>query len=383
MPNKLVYGFRAIDEVGTITNRFGNKALIVSDPVMEKEGLVNRVENLLKKAGVSVSKYTDILTEPTTRNLKDVLTLMSDGNYDFILALGGGSCIDTAKAANVMYVNEGEIADYIPGMKHFTKKGLPLIAIPTTAGTGSEVTKVTVITDANTQVKMMVSQPELLPDVAIVDPELTYTCPQKVTAATGLDTLCHAIEAYLSDRSHELTDHYALTAIEYVFRFLPRAYQDRNDKEAREKMSIAATMASIAFSNASVTLIHGMSRPIGALFHIPHGISNAMILPAVLEFTKDGCTEKLTNIYRSLHPSNSNVEASDLVERFIKDLKHLCIEVNTPNLQQWGVNGQLYEQHLQKMAKDALASGSPNNHPEKLGLEEIVELYNLCYSYQF
>jgi len=283
----------------------------------------------------------------------------------------------------VMMTNEGTISDYVGNAKMFTKKPVPLIAIPTTAGTGSEVTKVTVIIDTKTDVKMMISQPALLPAVAIVDPLLTVSCPPSVTAATGVDALCHSIEAYISRRAHPVTDVLALSAIEAIIGHLRRAYENGQDIEAREKMAIAAMKAGMAFSNASVTLVHGMSRPIGALFHVPHGVSNAMLLPGVLEFTKESAIERLAVIARLINPQLKDVSNAEAADALVEEVKQLCRDLHIPNMKTWGIDKTAFDKAVDKMAADALASGSPSNNPRVPTHEEIVALYHICYDYRY
>ncbi|MEC5186913.1 iron-containing alcohol dehydrogenase [Geobacillus thermodenitrificans] len=383
VPNRVIYGRDTFREVGRQAKTLGTKALIVSDPVMENIGLVARCEQYLREAGLPLATYTRVDTEPTDVHVKEALDVCRSEQCDVIVAIGGGSSIDAAKAVAVMMTNEGTISDYVGNAKMFTKKPVPLIAIPTTAGTGSEVTKVTVIIDTKTDVKMMISQPALLPAVAIVDPLLTVSCPPSVTAATGVDALCHSIEAYISRRAHPVTDVLALSAIEAIIGHLRRAYENGQDIEAREKMAIAAMKAGMAFSNASVTLVHGMSRPIGALFHVPHGVSNAMLLPGVLEFTKESATERLAVIARLINPQLKDVSDAEAADALVEEVKQLCRDLHIPNMKTWGIDKAAFDKAVDKMAADALASGSPSNNPRVPTHEEIVALYHICYDYRY
>ncbi|ARP43006.1 iron-containing alcohol dehydrogenase [Geobacillus thermodenitrificans] len=383
VPNRVIYGRDTFREVGRQAKALGTKALIVSDSVMENIGLVARCEQYLREAGLPLATYTRVDTEPTDVHVKEALDVCRSEQCDVIVAIGGGSSIDAAKAVAVMMTNEGTISDYVGNAKMFTKKPVPLIAIPTTAGTGSEVTKVTVIIDTKTDVKMMISQPALLPAVAIVDPLLTVSCPPSVTAATGVDALCHSIEAYISRRAHPVTDVLALSAIEAIIGHLRRAYENGQDIEAREKMAIAAMKAGMAFSNASVTLVHGMSRPIGALFHVPHGVSNAMLLPGVLEFTKESAIERLAVIARLINPQLKDVSNAEAADALVEEVKQLCRDLHIPNMKTWGIDKTAFDKAVDKMAADALASGSPSNNPRVPTHEEIVALYHICYDYRY
>jgi alcohol dehydrogenase class IV len=383
MPNRILYGCGSFAEVGKIAGLFGKKVLIVSDPIMDRIGNVAICEQYLSEQGIPFAKYVGIESEPTDRHVEESLTICKEQGCDTLVALGGGSCLDTAKAAAVLMTNGGHIRDYVGSQKPFANKPLPLIAVPTTAGTGSEVTKVTVIIDTENDVKMMLSRPELLPVVAIVDPTLTLSCPPSVTAATGVDALCHAIEAFISRRAQPVTDTWALQAIELIMKYLRLAYEQGDNMEAREQMALASMLAGAAFSNASVTLVHGMSRPIGAMFHVPHGVSNAMLLPAVLEFTKESALERLAIIGRIIKPDGIGLSETEMVDMLILEIKRLCQDLQIPNMKTWGIDKNRLNQVVSKMAADALASGSPGNHPRIPSHEELVQLYHVCYDYDF
>lgn len=377
-PPLVKYGPGVFAEAAGIMKTFGERILVVSDPVMAGIGLVDRTTAMLREAGLTAAVYADIGSEPTLEHVREGLEVLRREQCGALLAVGGGSCMDTAKAIAVMAVNPGAIGDY-RGDARFLRQPLPLVCVPTTAGTGSEVTKVTVITDAESDVKMMVSQPELLPRAALVDPLLTLTCPPAVTAATGLDAICHAVEAYLSRRAHPLTDSLALGALRRMAGSLPVCYEDGGALEARENMAVGAMMAGMAFSNASVTLIHGMSRPIGALFHVPHGISNAMLLPGVLTYTRPYAAERLADIGGVLRPELAGRPAEERADVAVAELKRLCRRLRIPNLRGWGIDRERFMQALPKMADDALASGSPGNHPRIPDKREIEDLYRACY----
>lgn len=382
MPKAVTYGSGSFAQVGRHARTLGKKALIVSDPVMERIGAVEECKRYLNGESVAYAHYLGVDKEPTDVHVAEALAVCRQEQCDAIVALGGGSCIDTAKAVAVLMTNDGPINDYVNNKKTFAQDPLPVIAVPTTAGTGSEVTKVTVIIDTQTEVKLMISQPQLMPAVAIVDPQLTVSCPSPVTAATGMDALCHAVEAYISRKAHPLTDLYALKAIELIAGSLLRAYTDGGDLEARSQMALGSMLAGTAFSNASVTLVHGMSRPVGALFHVPHGLSNAMLLPVVLEFTKEAAQERLARAGRAFVPGSKDMPAKELVEQALLQIKRLCADLRIPNMKSWGIDKAMWDRAVTKMASDALDSGSPQNNPRIATKEEIVELYHKCYDYE-
>lgn len=382
-PQTIVYGRHALNEVAKESASRGTKALVISDPIMESLGYVSNIRNDLSKVGVESAIYLGVKTEPTDIYVEEALNLLKSENCDVIISLGGGSCIDTAKAVAVLAKNGGYIGDYMGGKTLASQNPVPHIAIPTTAGTGSEVTDATIITNTKNNVKMMIKQPVFMPDVAIVDPMLTISSPKSVTAATGVDALSHAIEAYISRRAHPMTDKLALSAMELIVGNLLAAYEDGNNLVAREAMSLGSLQAGMAFSNASVCLVHGMSRPIGALFHVPHGFSNAMLLPAVLEFSKAECIGRLADLGRYYDPQAEIVSNEEAAEIAVSSVKKLCLDLNIPNLKGWGIDQQQFESVISKMAEDALASGSPQNNPRIPSKEEIMELYLSCYTYDF
>ncbi len=381
MPKAIFYGNDSFKKLGGETRKLGTSALIISDKVMEDLGYVDKCKMLLHEEEIHCSTYLGIDSEPTDRFVNEALELLKQNNCDVIIALGGGSCIDTGKAVAVIATNGGDISEYMGNKKMADKKAIPLIAFPTTAGTGSEATDVTVITNTRNDVKMMIKQPTFLPEVAIVDPKLTLSSPKHITSATGIDALTHAIEAYLSRRSHPFTDTLALSAIKLIYDNIEEVYKNGHNIEARGKMSLGALQAGIAFSNSSVCLVHGMSRPIGAIFHVPHGVSNAMLLPAILEFSKPACMDRLASIGLFIKPELSGYSNEEIANMVVQEIKKLCLNLNIPNMKEWGIEKQKLEKVVGKMAKDALASGSPSNNPRIPTEEEIIELYQLCFDY--
>lgn len=383
MPKSVLYGRNSLEKLGEQSKKLGKRAFIVTDTIMEKLGYVEKCIKQLNKKSITVSTYNKVDAEPTNIHVLEALSLCKEEKCDFIIGIGGGSCIDAAKAVAVLYTNGGEVEDYVQKDIEIENNPLPLIAIPTTSGTGSEVTSVAVITNKKTDVKMMMKHPSFIPKVAIIDPVLTSSLPPQITAATGIDALCHAIEAYISKVSQPLTDVLALSAIESIMKYLRIAYEDGRNMEAREAMMIASLQAGIAFSNASVTLVHGMSRPVGALFHVPHGISNAILLPTVLEFTKTSAMKRLAKIGRSLNKdlySNSDEEVADYT---LGEIKKLCFDLRIPNLKEYGIDEIEFENAISKMASDAIESGSPANNPRVPSYDEIKELYRECFNYKY
>ncbi|UUX33488.1 iron-containing alcohol dehydrogenase [Fundicoccus culcitae] len=385
IPTEIFYGDGCLASVGELAKKFGDKVLIIGDEMMGKLGHIDKVTELLEAEGLTVSHYLGVNSEPNDGHVSEGLAIQEANEANVLVAIGGGSPIDTAKAIAVVATNGGYIGDYLQNKTPITQAPLPLIAIPTTAGTGSEVTNVTVITNTQAQVKMMIKNLAFLPKAAIIDPNMTMTSPQSVTAATGMDALCHGIESYISRISHPLTKTFSMAAIELILNNIQTAYDHGDNVEARTNMALGAMEAGIAFSNASVTLVHGMSRPVGALFHVPHGISNSMLLPAVLEFTRDEIVDELADIARLfLSTDDAKDQSNDaLADETIAYIKKLSQNLNIPNLKDWGIDAAEFEGALDKMATDAIASGSPGYNPRIPSHQEVVELYRTCYDYDF
>lgn len=377
MPRKIISGPNVIAELGQHIQGKGKKALIVTDQMMVKFGNAAKVENALKAANVPYVIYDGSNTEPTDIIVDEGLKIYKEEGCDFLIALGGGSPMDTAKAIAMLTVCPGKLRDY---MHTVIDMPVPfIVAIPTTAGTGSEATKNTIIADTETNVKMLLGGPSLIPDLAVVDPTFTMTAPPKVTAATGIDALTHVIEAYTSRKAIPMTDMFALSAIKKIHKNLPICYKDGQNVEARMQMSVAALEAGIAFTNASVTIVHGMSRPIGALFHIAHGVSNAILLPACMEFAIKENTDRFATIGRIMGVADENTPDEEAAQAFVAEVTRFCKEVGIPTLAELGVAKEDFFAQLDKMASDALESGSPQNTMRIPTKEDLIEIYKKLY----
>jgi alcohol dehydrogenase len=382
-PKTIIYGRGSFEKIGSEAVLKGKKALIVSDKTMDTLGYVSECRDGLKKEGVESVVYNGVNSEPTDEYVSAALGIHQQEGCDFIISIGGGSCIDAAKAVSVVASNGGQIGEYMGGIKRASVNPVPHIAIPTTAGTGSEATDVTVIINVANDEKMMIKQPAFMPEVAIVDSALTQSSPKGVTAATGIDALTHAIEAFLSKKAHPLTDTLALSAMKLIFHNIRKAYEDGTDEEARDAMSLAALQAGMAFTNASVALVHGMSRPVGALFHVPHGISNAMLLPAVLEYSRESCAKRLAEVAKVFSGKIEFRNSEDAASFAVQEVKKICVDLNIPSLKNYGIDQEKFERAVEKMSLDALKSGSPANNPKVPSQEEIKKLYRVCYDYSF
>jgi alcohol dehydrogenase len=380
VPPSVVCGGGAIAELVPQLRRLGiTSVLIVTDEFMVRSGLVPRVEADLRGQGFGVAIFAGVQPDPTDENVLEGLRQFRAAGAEAIVALGGGSPIDCGKAIALLTRNPPPLSLYM-GRHKVPRAGVPLVAIPTTAGTGSEVTKVAVITDTARDVKMMMLDAHLLPTVALVDYELTLTMPPMLTAAVGVDTLTHGIEAFVSRLANALTDPLALACIMNVARHLETAWSAPANRLAREGMMTAATLGGMAFANSSVCLVHGMSRPLGALFHVPHGISNAMLLPTVTRFSISGAMARYAMIARTMGWAATADADEAAAAALVSGLEALNGRLKIPRLRDDPrIREQKFFSSLEKMAADALASGSPQNNPVVPTAEEIVELYRAAW----
>jgi alcohol dehydrogenase class IV len=377
-PSLIVNGPGAAKEVGSFAKGLGKKALIVTDNLLERLGLLKDIKSSLESSGISFAIYDKVVTEPTMDYTEEGLKIYKESKADFLIAVGGGSPIDTAKGISALAMNPGKMNDF-EGANKIPKPGAPLITIPTTAGTGSEVTQFTIITDTGRNVKMLIGSPNIMPRIALVDPLMTLQMPQKITAGTGLDALTHAIEAYVSVKAHPITDALAIHAIRLIAGNLRQAWCNGNNIEARTAMTTGALEAGLAFSNASVALVHGMARPIGAYFHIAHGISNAALLPAIIEFSVPGNPRRYADIAEAMGEVTTGLSVIDIAYLAAKAVKRLNDDVKIPSLGGLGIDEKKFNSLVEQMAVDAIASGSPGNNPRKATKEEIVELYRKAF----
>lgn len=377
IPNHTIVGTNVLGEAAPLLKKMGNKAFIVTGRHVAVSYMMKQLTALLDENGIGCVIFDGITGEPTDTMIENGVEMLKSSGCDFIIGIGGGSPLDSAKAIAAMAVNEGSIADY--NGKEITGEILPLAAIPTTAGTGSEATKFTVITDSEKGIKMLLKGDVLVPKLAIVDSSFTVGAPKSVTSATGLDALTHAVEAYTSRKAFSMTDTLAVSAVKRIMKYLPIAYKEPDNSLAREQMSIAALEAGICINNSSVTIVHGMSRPIGALFHVPHGMSNAMLLKECLSFAVSGAYEKFANLGRETGVASDSDSDETAAEKFIDSLQNICDVCEIPTLEQYGIDRDEYYSKISKMATDAVASGSPANTVKEVTVDDCIEIYKKLY----
>jgi alcohol dehydrogenase class IV len=380
MPRLLYIGAGAVAEIAAVLDRLGVKTpLIVTDGFMVSSGTLPKVTDRLDRAGLAWQVFSETVPDPTDTVVEAGVQALKAGPYDCLVALGGGSPIDTAKAISVLAANGGKMRDYkVPN--EIPKPGLPVIAIPTTAGTGSECTRFTVITDTERDEKMLIMGLACCPAAAIVDYELTFSMPWRLTADTGIDSLTHAIEAYVSKRASPFTDGVAKSAMALIAKHIRTACHEPQNARAREAMMLGATQAGMAFSNSSVCLVHGMSRPIGAFFHVPHGLSNAMLLPEITAFSAPAALERYADCAKAMGVAAEGEGNQSAVARLIDELRALNADLKVPSPRDYGIDARRYAELMPTMASQALASGSPGNNPRVPTQDEIIELYKRVYA---
>ena len=382
VPRYMQIGKGSLSQLPEILNIIGSvkSPLIVTDKQMVKFGYVKKLQEILLKAGLKSSVFDDTIPDPTDTVVLNGIDILKKNKNDAVIGFGGGSPIDTAKAIAVLSQYSKNIQDYKPPST-FDKKGLPIIAIPTTAGTGSEVTHHSVIIDtkSNNFEKISCRGEGFVPIVSIVDYELTLSKPRRLTIDSAIDTLTHGIEAYVSKKATMFSDRMALDTIRLVQENIYAVDKDPKDFKAREGLMLAATLGGLAFSNASICLVHGMSRPLGSNFKVPHGLSNAMLLPTITEFSIDHAKRRYADCSRAGNFALPNDEDDVACEKLIKGLYKINNDFDVPSMKTFGIDEKNFEEELENMATDAEVSGAPNLNPRVPTVNEMVDLYGKAW----
>ncbi len=375
-------GKGSINQLPEILNIIGSvkSPLIVTDRQMVKFGYVKKLQEILSKAGLKSSVFDDTIPDPTDTVVLNGIDILKKNKNDAVIGFGGGSPIDTAKAIAVLSQYSKNIQDYKPPST-FDKKGLPIVAIPTTAGTGSEVTHHSVIIDtkSNNFEKISCRGEGFVPIVSIVDYELTLSKPRRLTIDSAIDTLTHGIEAYVSKKATMFSDRMALDTIRLVQENIYAVDKDPKDLKAREGLMLAATLGGLAFSNASICLVHGMSRPLGSNFKVPHGLSNAMLLPTITEFSIDHAKSRYADCSRAGNFALPTDDDDTACEKLIKGLYKINNDFDVPSMKTFGIDEKNFEGELENMATDAEVSGAPNLNPRVPTVKEMVDLYGKAW----
>lgn len=368
------FGPGARKELPEVVKRLGkSKALIVTDAGLVKFGVAKMVTDVLDAAAIPYEIFSDVKPNPTVTNVKNGIEAYKKSGADFIIAIGGGSSIDTAKAVGIV-INNPEFSDIVSleGCAPTKNKSVPIVALPTTAGTAAETTINYVIIDEENHKKMVCVDPNDIPAVAIVDAELMYTLPASLTAATGMDALTHAIEGYITKGAWALSDMFEIEAIRIISRNLPTAVAEPSNAEARDAMAVAQYVAGMAFSNVGLGLVHGMAHPLGSLFDIPHGVANALLLPTIMEWNMPACLDKYPAIAEAMGVDISGMTKEEAAQAACDAVKALSIKVGIP---QHLADINITEKDIPALSEQAIADVCTPGNPRDVTIEEIVELY--------
>ena len=380
LPRAMRVGAGSLSELPAALAQLGlNAPAILTDDFLAGSGALDRIIAVLNDAGMAARAYSKVVPDPTVASVDAAVAFVADGRHDCIIGFGGGSPIDTAKAVAILAARGGTMRERkAPHQEN--EPGLPIIAVPTTAGTGSEATRFTIITDEANDEKMLCAGLAYLPTLAIVDYELTLTKPLRLTADTGIDALTHAIEAYVSKLANPFSDGMALAAMRSIWPNLRRVCAEPGDRSAREAMMVGSLQAGIAFSNASVALVHGMSRPIGAHFHVAHGLSNAMLLPAVTAWSAPAAIGRYADCARAMGVAEAGEGDQAAVARLVEALRDVNHDLAVPTPKSHGIDEARWTELLPLMAEQALASGSPGNNPRVPDAATIQSLYREAWA---
>lgn len=349
------------------------KAFVATDKDLIKFGVADKVLTVLDAAGIPYDVFSDIKPNPTVANVKAGVAAFAASGADFILTIGGGSSMDTAKAVGII-TNNPEFADVVSleGVADTKKKSVPIIALPTTAGTAAEVTINYVITDEVNEKKMVCVDPNDIPVMAIVDAELMYTLPKSLTAATGLDALTHAIEGLITKGAWEMSDMFELKAIEMIARHLETAVNEPQNAEARDGMAVAQYIAGMAFSNVGLGVVHGMAHPLGAIFDIPHGVANALLLPTIMAYNMPAALDKYVQIAKAMDVYTAGMSREEAAQAAVDAVKDLSVRVGIPqHLSELGIKAE----DLDRLATAAAADVCTPGNPREVNKDIILELY--------
>lgn len=372
---EVIYGENSITQLPDVIKSLGGKKLLlVTDVNLSKTEIFNGIKKLLTENSVEYVIFDSISGEPLTETGDECASFGKKEGCDIVCGIGGGSTLDTAKAAAVLITNGGSVRAY-QGLDKVPGPGLPKIMVPTTAGTGSEVTFTAVFIRKDEKKKGGINSKYLYPEVAILDPLLTLTVPPSITASTGLDALCHAVESFISKKANFLTEAVSVSAIKLIMKNLTTAYETGSDIKSRESMLYGSFLAGVGLANAGVTAVHSISYPLGGVFGVAHGVGNGLLLPYVLEFDIPEITTKLAYLYDCIYGS-SNKEETEKAEFFISEIKNMLVRFKIPRLKEMGISSE----NFPALAEDAMKVAVPiENNPKPITVEDIIKIYKAAF----
>ena len=376
LPTRNVFGMGASQEAGELMKSLGgHKTMIVTDKFLHESGMAGQIQEILAQAGVESIVFPGAEPTPTDQNVAAGVAVFQENGCDSILSLGGGSSHDCAKGIGMVAANGGTIHDY-EGIDRSSRPLMPLMAVNTTAGTASEITRFCIITDTSRKVKMAIVDWRVTPQIAINDPELMRGMPPSLTAATGMDALTHAIEAYVSTDANPLTDAAATMAIQMISHYLPKAVANGNYMKARDKMAYAQYLAGIAFNNASLGYVHAMAHQLGGMYNLPHGVCNAILLPYVEEFNLIGNLNRFRDLAEAMGEKIEGLSTGDAAAKAIQAIRTISRQVGIPaSLKELGVKPEDFG----IMAENAMKDVCCLTNPRKATKEQVIEIYRRAY----
>lgn len=377
-PINIMYGKGSLSKVADVVKSYdASHVMIYTDKGVQEAGIVAKLENVLKEGNIAYLIYNEVIPEPPLASGNKAVDTLRESEADFVIGIGGGSSLDIAKAAAVLYDHEGTVEEYLnlTGTKKVTKKGLPKMLIPTTAGTGSEVTDIAVFSFDTT--KDVITDPLLIADVALVDPELTYKLPSKVTAASGIDALTHAIESYVSIYSSPLTDTLAIDAMKKIINNIRTAVWDGNNEDARKEVSLGSLLAGMSFYNAGVAGVHALAYPLGGRFKVPHGEANAVLLPYVFDHIWPSCIDRMKRVAQIFGINTDNLTPREASIRTVEEIANLVRDCGLPSgLKAYGVQ----ESDLEQFAEEGIQQTRIlARSPKPLSQDDIYDIYKAAY----
>ncbi|SFE20815.1 Alcohol dehydrogenase, class IV [Paenibacillus algorifonticola] len=348
------------------------RALIVTQPTVRRRGFSGVIEQQLTEKGIAFDVCTAILPEPTVQNIEETFAAYSGNRYEIIIGLGGGSVLDAAKILSVLMTNEQKIADML-GTNAVAKPGVATVLIPTTSGTGSEVTPNAIVTFPDQELKIGIVSPYLLPKLVILDPVLTLGLPKPITAATGMDAFTHALESFISNKANYFSDMFALESIRLISASIVEAYENGSSIEAREKMLLGSTYGGMALTAAGTAAVHALAYPLGGKYGIPHGVANSMLLPSVMEFNMDHCVDRLNLVAGPMAIETAGLTPEEVAQRVIAKIREWTEKLNIPqDLTAYGVQ----EENVEALAQSASqVTRLLNNNPKVLSLDDMKMIY--------
>lgn len=372
-PSTIIFGVDTVKQLGEHVKRFhGKKAYIITDAGIAKAGLLDKVKDILKKDGIEVGYYDQVIPEPPIDTVDSIAQIVKSEGYEVLIGLGGGSSMDVTKVVSILVTNGGSAYDYV-GVDKVTKPGLPTIMLPTTAGTGSEATPIAIFSFPKEEVKKGIVSPYLYASVAIVDPTFTYNLPPSITANTGMDALIHAIESYIARRTNKFTEGLSLMAMELIAKNLRTAVTDGTNVEARYNMSLGSLIAGISFANAGVGAVHAMAYPLGGQFHIPHGMANTLMLRYVMEYNIVSRMEKFAKIAEAMGEKVDGLSVREAAFKAIDAMVNLAKDIGVPT--------RLRDVNIPKEAIPKMAAAGINetrllsNNPRVLTQKDLENIY--------